>query len=234
MFKKLLLILVVLVCSSLYAGQNLQDVVYLKDGSVIHGTIIEQIPNVSIKIQRNDGDILVAQMDNVIKMTKEPVLNLANSGSGRSDNNNNNIDSRDYKSPGLAFLCSFILPGAGQYYNGDITKGVIMDVVYATGIVMWTGFGTEKKTTYYGYSTTKITPFLYIGTSLAIASELWSMIDAPISASAINRKNSKNNYGHLIEFNEGTNVLGLDMGPTVKGGVATKLTLHFNPAQIGL
>lgn len=34
---------------------NLQDVVDLKNGSVIRGVIIEQIPNVSLKIQMVDG-----------------------------------------------------------------------------------------------------------------------------------------------------------------------------------
>lgn len=35
------------------------DVVYLKNGSIIRGMIIEQIPNVSLKIQTKDGSIFV-------------------------------------------------------------------------------------------------------------------------------------------------------------------------------
>jgi hypothetical protein len=54
---------------------NYQDVVYLKNGSVIKGIIIEQTPNVSLKIQTKDGSIFVYQMTEVEKMTKEQVSN---------------------------------------------------------------------------------------------------------------------------------------------------------------
>lgn len=47
------------------------DVVYLKNGSVIKGMIIEQTPNVKIKIQTKDGSIFVYKMEEVEKMTKE-------------------------------------------------------------------------------------------------------------------------------------------------------------------
>jgi len=47
-----------------------QDVVYLKDGSIIRGTIIEQVPNVSLKIKTKDGSVFVYQMDEVDKITK--------------------------------------------------------------------------------------------------------------------------------------------------------------------
>ena len=51
---------------------EMQDVVYLKNGSVIKGMIIEQTPNVSIKIQTKDGSVFVYKMDEISKMTKEP------------------------------------------------------------------------------------------------------------------------------------------------------------------
>lgn len=47
------------------------DVLYLKNGSVIRGIIIEQIPNLSIKIQTMDGSIFVYKMEEVEKITKE-------------------------------------------------------------------------------------------------------------------------------------------------------------------
>lgn len=52
-------------------AQNLQEVVYLKNGSVIRGIIIEQIPNESLKIQTADGSIFAYKMDEVEKITKE-------------------------------------------------------------------------------------------------------------------------------------------------------------------
>ena len=53
------------------AQTSYEDVVYLKNGSIIHGIIIEQIPNQSIKIQTRDGNVFVYKIDEVEKMTKE-------------------------------------------------------------------------------------------------------------------------------------------------------------------
>ncbi|WP_075558902.1 hypothetical protein [Parabacteroides timonensis] len=62
----------------LFAGGNaahsqnpLQEVVYLKNGSMIRGTIIEQVVGRSLKIQTADGSIFVYRMDEVEKITKE-------------------------------------------------------------------------------------------------------------------------------------------------------------------
>ncbi len=54
-----------------FAQFGYEDVVYLKNGSVIHGIIIEQIPNVSIKIQTKNRDIFVFKMEEIEKITKE-------------------------------------------------------------------------------------------------------------------------------------------------------------------
>ena len=54
-----------------FAQGNYQDVVYLKNGSIIRGIIIEQIPNRSIKIQTADGNIFVYQMSEIEKLAIE-------------------------------------------------------------------------------------------------------------------------------------------------------------------
>ena len=54
--------------------KELQDVVYLKNGSVIRGVIIEQVPNVQVKIRTGDGSIFVYKMEEIDKMTKEEPL----------------------------------------------------------------------------------------------------------------------------------------------------------------
>lgn len=50
-----------------------EEVVYLKNGSIIKGTIIEQVPDVSIKIQTKDGNIFVYKMEEIDRITKESV-----------------------------------------------------------------------------------------------------------------------------------------------------------------
>ena len=54
------------------AQSNYEDVVYLKNGSIIHGMIIEQVPNESIKI-KSGQNIFVYNMDEILKITKEEV-----------------------------------------------------------------------------------------------------------------------------------------------------------------
>ncbi len=63
----------------LYAGilcaqNNYEDVVYLKNGSIIHGMIIEQVPGVSIKIKTADRNVFVFKIEEVEKMTKEEIV----------------------------------------------------------------------------------------------------------------------------------------------------------------
>ncbi len=70
--KKALLIVCAVICSVFYVeAQQYQDVVYLKNGSIVRGVIIEQVPGQSLKIQTTDGSQFVYQMAEVQKMTKE-------------------------------------------------------------------------------------------------------------------------------------------------------------------
>lgn len=70
--KKLLLVLTLLISISTYvSAQIYTEVVYLKNGSVIKGVIVEQIPNVSLKIKTSDGSLIICNMDDVSKITKE-------------------------------------------------------------------------------------------------------------------------------------------------------------------
>ena len=51
-------------------GQEYVDVIYLKNGSVIKGVIIEQIPNKSLKIETADGSIFVYEIEQISKISK--------------------------------------------------------------------------------------------------------------------------------------------------------------------
>lgn len=72
MIKKSLFLVLFFLTSFLCGfAQEMRDVVYLKDGSVVKGIIVEQVPNKSIKLQTADGSLFVYQIDAVEKMTKE-------------------------------------------------------------------------------------------------------------------------------------------------------------------
>lgn len=71
--KKLIVIIAMFVVGMTTFAQNMKEVVYLKNGSIIKGIIIEQVPNQSLKIQTADGSIFVYNISEVEKITKEAV-----------------------------------------------------------------------------------------------------------------------------------------------------------------
>ena len=62
----------ILITSLVHAQSNFEDVVYLKNGSIIRGIIIEQVPNQSIKIQ-SDRNVFFFRLDEIERITKEPI-----------------------------------------------------------------------------------------------------------------------------------------------------------------
>ncbi len=73
--KRCLLILVLLLTSiSTFAQNNKQDVVYLKNGSIIRGEIVNLVPNEAVKIKTADGSVFAYAMDEVKEITKEPAV----------------------------------------------------------------------------------------------------------------------------------------------------------------
>ena len=57
--------------------QETKDVLYLKNGSIIKGTIVEMIPDSTIRIQTADGSLFVYSMREVEKVLKEEVPTIS-------------------------------------------------------------------------------------------------------------------------------------------------------------
>ncbi len=68
------MLLAALLCYIGMQAQDVRDVVYLKNGSIIKGLVIEQIPTESLKIQTSDGSLFVYKMEEVLKITKENIV----------------------------------------------------------------------------------------------------------------------------------------------------------------
>lgn len=77
-------------------AQNVQEVVYLKNGSVVRGNVIEQVPNVSLKIQTADGSVFAYQMSEVDKITKEESRYVGRNYSPFNNHSGNDIGYRGY------------------------------------------------------------------------------------------------------------------------------------------
>jgi len=205
----------VIICTfAVKAQQNYEDVVYLNNGSIIHGVVIEQIPNKSLKIQTRDGNVFVFNFTDVQKMTKELVVNN-NISSNNKDNNddkntNNSTETTNvtpkgrYRSPAGAFWLSFLVPGGGQFYNGQYAKAGIMlglDVLAYSSVLLLGTTDTYYSYGYYGGYETEITPFYYVGLAVALGNGIWSMIDASVSARVMNRNNGYSLLNYKLDKN---------------------------------
>lgn len=80
--KNTITLLFLIISLSLNAQNQTRDVLYLKSGSVIKGTITEMNPNTGIKIKTADGSLFVYKMDEILKTEKEEFT-------GKELNNNN-------------------------------------------------------------------------------------------------------------------------------------------------
>ena len=82
------IILILLWGGSSSFAQEYEDVVYLKDGGVRRGVIIEQVPGESVKLKTNYGEIFVIKMSDISKIVKEekatPVARIDNTPRGAS------------------------------------------------------------------------------------------------------------------------------------------------------
>lgn len=150
------------------SAQQYQDVVYLKNGSIIRGVIIEQIPNESLKIQTPGGSVFVHRMSEVLKIAKEPTM----------------IQTalRNEKSPGAAVALSLLVVGAGQAYNEEYDKAAVHFVVGVVSLAMVRSGDDDSA----GFAA-----LIFLG------NWIYSMVDAHRSAHRINAER-RNNPGFSI------------------------------------
>lgn len=100
--KNFFLVLLLLVTPFvMMQAQSMQEVVYLKNGSVIRGVIVEQLPGVSLKIKTGDGSIFAYNISDVEKITKE--ASMANNGSPFSFNKGNDLGYKGFIDFGYNF-----------------------------------------------------------------------------------------------------------------------------------
>lgn len=175
------------------AQSHSNDVVYLKNGSIIKGEITEMNPDTNIKIITSDGNVFVFELKDIEKITKE----------NKADNQSNSnvkapkmikTTATQYRDPTASTVFSFLLPGIGQFYNGQSNKGVSYLVWYLASYgVMYYSFSMMIEQDYYGnvYLKENAESFATFGVIAAISgltSWIVSMVDANMSSKAINRQ----------------------------------------------
>ena len=212
-------------------AQQMEDVVHLKNGSTIRCTVIERILGESLKIKTQDGSVYIYTMEEIEKIVREPVkrkeghlgpelvpplatrrgeeaVRIFNGPMKEAGSR----FSLKMKEPWLACGLSILIPGAGQFYNGQYKKGVIQlgAALAGSGLIV---HGVRDN--YEDISGDWIDPKSNDGTAvfggfLWLGGLLWSAIDAPISANLINRQNRHSSQWHLFKVDCGRAVLGVD------------------------
>ena len=72
MRRVLPLLVFLLVCATSLGAQEMEDVLYLKNGTVVRGMIVEQIPNQQVRIRTRDGSSYVYTFDLIARIAREP------------------------------------------------------------------------------------------------------------------------------------------------------------------
>lgn len=159
LLKKAFLLIVFVLAGLCVNAQTLEEVVYLKNGGIIRGIIIEQVPNESLKIQTKDGNVFVYQIEEIEKITKEAPVNTYQSynyASRESIYNFNDEDDEYGWNTGLryrGFIADSFILGLGDYAENRE--------------FVWTSHGVQ------------INPFLYVGAGLGanywLDSQTWAL-----------------------------------------------------------
>lgn len=168
-----------------FAQSSLQDVVYLKNGSIIRGDIIEYTPNDTVKIMTTDGSVFVYDFAQVEKFAKEQSISTINK----------NAYSVEKKSPWISGFLSFCIPGLGQFYNGENRKGWVdlatsfggFTGMYAGAYMVLRGAEYEY---YYGEPKDGMvitgTVLMLAGMGTMLVNGIHSIVDAAKSSNRIN------------------------------------------------
>jgi hypothetical protein len=153
---------------------NTEDVVYLKDGSIVRGTVVEQVPGQSLLIRTKDGSQFRYSMDLVSRITREPMQGV---GPGQQQFQ----PVRGGKSGGTALLLSLLLTGGGQFYNGDIGLGAGL---LLTGLISAPFFVDATVTCYDSGDQCGVSLGLGV---IFFGSKIFSVIEAPMGSRRWNR-----------------------------------------------
>jgi hypothetical protein len=152
----LYIILLFTLCSIAFS----QDIIHTKSGSSFKGRIVEEFPNVQIVIQDIGGNRYTIAWDDIERIERGQWL-------GR-------------KNPVVSWALSFfLLPGLGQFYNGDNGQGGTNLGLHVMALALVIGAEDRPQVA---------------GAVIGTANWIWSFIDAPVRSKKINRERGYANH----------------------------------------
>lgn len=179
-----ILILVFIFSMQTFAQQRFVDIFYLRSGAILTGTIMDSKSADSLHIRALNDSIYIIEKTQVQRISTVQYKMV------------DDVPFVMFKNPGIACMLSVLMPGIGQYNNGQYWKGATQQALSLSGVVIglagvmnsiWTDPHTRRKGE----------KVAYVGFSILLVTRLWSIIDAPISSNRINKKlHAKLNFKH--------------------------------------
>lgn len=126
MKKHILLVIILIITVVQLSAQKTSDVLYLKNGSIIYGKLIE-ITNDQYKMQTSDGSIFIYKSDDVDKFAKEPLF-----FEGRKDHGF-----------GFALEVGFLIGSQESDYVAPLSFNFLASITSNTNNVISLGSGVE-------------------------------------------------------------------------------------------
>lgn len=168
------------------------DTIHLKDGTIITGTITEEVLGETITIRTPNGIIYTFALADISKITRQQITRQK-------------ITTR--KEPALSCILSIIIPGAGQVYNEEYGKGLFFFLGSSIGLGI--AVSAMRRDIFGQYHVIEgKEDIAAAGALLWFFNHIISIIEAPISAHQINKKNEQ--HTHLIQFDKEQFTVGLD------------------------
>jgi hypothetical protein len=133
MKKYSLAFILLFVIGSLAAQVIYRDVVYLKNGSVIRGKIVEEVPNKTYTIKTADSSLFVVQIEDIVKIVHEEI---AGTSSGKKSGERSTALEKGYEG-----LAEFGYGAAVGKYGLDVAKFNLING-YRLNSSMFAGIGT--------------------------------------------------------------------------------------------
>lgn len=140
-------------------AQERIDVVHLKNGDVLKGVIIENVPNDYVRIELQGGSIFTVKYADILKFTKENVSSPASTQpqtatmTGRTEELIQKLRyyEQEKKNPAVAAYLSLLLTSTGHAYAGNWGRGLLFTVLRVGGYyLLFTELSSRRETSSVG------------------------------------------------------------------------------------
>jgi hypothetical protein len=194
--------ILVLTSQMVNAQNHKRDIVYLKNGSIVKGTVVEVIPNETVKLKTSDGSLFIFKMEEIERIINEEIPKEREPRRVRTQEVKNDANLEDVK-PGYIFMLRF---GPNLHVLNDVSLDVSFGIVNAYRLNRYfsVGIGVEATTLTYNQANGGMATLypIYIDSRIYIPREnIQPMFNVQLGYSLIGNTSSAsstNNYGDFV------------------------------------